>query len=65
MKEFQVTKILSEPRKMPLRLDDNFIIEYWSVAVVLEGNGEKYESAVTFETWEKAQKLKLGDVFLR
>lgn len=64
MKEYRVVEILREPRKEQYRLD-HITIEYWTVGVVLEGNGEKYESAVTFESLEKAQKLQIGDVFLR
>lgn len=64
MKEYKVVEILREPKEDYYRLD-HITIEYWSVGVVLEGNGERYESAVTFESWEKAQKLEIGDVFLR
>lgn len=64
MKEYKVTEILSEPRRMTLRMDHMFI-NYWSVVVVLEGYGKKHESAVTYESFEEAQKLKIGDVFLR
>ncbi|MGG0667831.1 hypothetical protein ABE073_04795 [Lederbergia citrisecunda] len=64
MKEYRVTKILREPKLEALRLD-HVTIEYWSVAVVLKGNSEEYESAVTFETLKKAQQLQIGDVFLR
>lgn len=64
MKEYRVIEILSEPRKEHCRLD-HITIEYWSVGVVLEGIGERYESAVTFESLEKAQRLKIEDVFLR
>lgn len=65
MKEYQVVKILREPEKETLRIDDQMTIEFWSVAAVLRGNGEEYESAVTFESLEEARKLKIEDVFLR
>ena len=58
-------EILKEPRKMKVRLDHLFI-EYWSVAVIMKSHkGKLYQSAVTFETLEKAIQLKVGDEFLR
>ncbi|WP_186321321.1 hypothetical protein [Bacillus sp. FJAT-22090] len=45
---------------------DHATIVYWSVPVIMESHKSKlYESTVTFETLEKAEKLKVGDEFLR
>lgn len=61
----EVVRIIGKPEKMMLRLDDLVEIEYWAVPVIMRQDEEQYESAVTFETLEKAQKLSIGDVFLR
>lgn len=45
---------------------DHLLIEYWSVPAKLKSHkGKTYQSAVTFETLEKAIKLEVGDTFLR
>lgn len=64
MRECMVVKILREPKQDSLRMD-HLTIEYWSVAVILKCEDGMYESNVTFESLEKAQKLEIGDVFLR
>lgn len=60
-----VEEILREPRKMKFKLD-HIELEYWSVAVMMRSHkGKSYQSAVTFDTLDKAIKLKVGDTFLR
>lgn len=61
----KVVEILGEPRKLKINLD-HLEIEYWSVpAKMMSHKGKTYQSAVTFETLEKASQLKVGDEFLR
>ena len=65
LKQHTVTEILGEPRKMAVKLD-HIEITYWSVPAKMKSHkGKTYQSAVTFETLEKAVTLKVGDVFLR
>lgn len=64
MIKHKVIEILSKPKKMSLMLDD-FMDVYWGVDVVLEVDSEKYESTATFESLERASKIKIGDVFMR
>lgn len=65
LKQHIVTEILGEPRKMAVKLD-HIEITYWSVPAKMKSHkGKTYQSAVTFETLEKAVTLKVGDVFLR
>lgn len=60
----EVIRIIGDPEEITLRLD-HVTVEYWSVPVIMKAEKGQYESAVTFEKWEKAQKLRIGDVFLR
>lgn len=62
--EHKVVEIIGQPDKMFHRMEEE-TIDYWGVPVVIEAENEKYESIVTFETLEKAQNLRIGDVFLR
>lgn len=65
LKPHIVVEILGEPRKMRIKLD-HLLNEYWSIPVKLKSpKGKIYQSAVTFETLEKAVALKIGDEFLR
>lgn len=65
LKQHIVTEILGEPRKMAVKLD-HIEITYWSVPAKMKSHkGKTYQSAVTFETLEKAVTLNVGDVFLR
>lgn len=64
MNHYEVIKILGTAEAMKLRLD-HVIVDYWGVAVVLQFNDKRHESIVTFDTLEKAQKLQIGDVFMR
>lgn len=60
----EVIRIIGEPNPENWKMD-HVTIMYWSVPVILRHGNEQHESAVTFETLEKARKLKVGDVFLR
>jgi len=64
LNQHKVIKILGEAEPMKHRFD-HIIVNYWGVPVVLEFNGKRNESIVSFDTLEKAQKLQLGDVFMR
>ena len=64
MIEHKVVEIIGQPDKMFHRIGET-TIDYWGIPVVIEAENEKYESIVTFETLEKAQNLRIGDVFLR
>lgn len=65
LKQHVVIEILGEPRKMAVKLD-HIEITYWSVPAKMKSHkGKTYQSAVTFETLEKAVTLKVGDIFLR
>lgn len=64
MKQYFVTAILSKPKKMSHKFD-HVTIEYWEVEVEMISNGEVIKSIVTFDTEEKANKLRIGDAFER
>lgn len=64
MVEHKVVKIIGKPDKMFHRMEEE-TVDYWGVPVVMEAEKEKYESIVTFERLEKAQNLRIGDVFFR
>lgn len=60
----EVVQIIGQPVKMERKIDYITVV-YWRVPVVLKLNYDEHESAVTFETFEEANKLQIGDVFLR
>lgn len=64
MKKYTVIKILGEPQKTTIRINDTMIAD-WGVDVVLQHRSKTFESTITFDKCEDAQKLKVGDVFER
>lgn len=60
----EVVQILGDPEEEAFRLD-HVTVDYWSVPVIMKQEREEFESAVTFESIKEANKLRVGDVFLR
>lgn len=60
----EVIRIIGDPEELKFRLD-HMTVECWSVPVIMRQEREEFESAVTFEAFEEANKLRVGDVFLR
>lgn len=60
----EVVRIIGEPVSMEWKMD-HVTLAYWGVPVILKQEREQHESIVTFESYEEANKLRVGDVFLR
>lgn len=65
IEENKVIEILGASEPMSLNLDDKAVVRYWGRAVLMANEKESFESIVTFETKDRADSLKTGDVFLR
>ncbi|MEK4025357.1 hypothetical protein [Sporosarcina sp. FSL W7-1283] len=64
LKPHEVVVILDKPEQCEQRIVD-IVVEYWSVSAVMKNGNDVYTSVITFEALEEAQKLKVGDVFMR